>query len=493
MTLPPAIQASRTRLASLLAIVGCAAILRLAAAANDLWFDEIWSLWLIARETKVPWDLFRGGMRHDNNHLLNSLYLFWLPPHLPPLAYRLASVAAGTASVGVAWLLGSQRSAASGRWCAIAVATSHMLVNCSSEARGYGLMSLFLLIAQWAALERFEGVRRDTSISPIRLQWLPVIFGGACILGLLAHLTFVMGYLAILFWTAWITLRQPATLRTGLRTLLAWHTVPLVFTGLLWLGFVRGMAYGKGPEQTLLVTATKGLAALAGATQRLPWTALAAAGVACVAAWCLARCFHDRPQRAAFFVTAIMVAPAAVLAAFPIDFYSVRYLLAPLQTLLILLASELAVIATSAGRIWPGVAVAVGLVACGANLARDAVLIHRGRGQYRRALAIVKEATAQNAPPLIAVGSNHDLRTELLVAYHQQGLPGRPIRVLREGEMSAAGADWVLLNHLEDDDVAAPSITDAPGNRYELVFSTRSGGLSETHWHLYRRRKIKPQ
>lgn|GEM_PF-3316239 len=226
-----------------------------------------------------------------------------------------------------------------------------------------------------------------------------MIFGGACILGLLAHLTFVMGYLAILFWTAWITLRQPATLRTGLRTLLAWHTVPLVFTGLLWLGFVRGMAYGKGPEQTLLVTATKGLAALAGATQRLPWTALAAAGVACVAAWCLARCFHDRPQRAAFFVTAIMVAPAAVLAAFPIDFYSVRYLLAPLQTLLILLASELAVIATSAGRIWPGVAVAVGLVACGANLARDAVLIHRGRGQYRRALAIVKEATAQDAPP----------------------------------------------------------------------------------------------
>ena len=72
----------------LLVIAGCAAILRLAAAANDLWFDEIWSLWLIASEAQAPWDLFRGGMRHDNNHLLNSLYLFWLPPHLPPLTYR---------------------------------------------------------------------------------------------------------------------------------------------------------------------------------------------------------------------------------------------------------------------------------------------------------------------------------------------------------------------------------------------------------------------
>ena len=485
MKSPPTSLDRKTRIAFLLAVFAGAAVLRLAAAANDLWFDEIWSLWLIAREAQAPWDLFRGGMRHDNNHLLNSLYLYWLPPHLSPLAYRLASVVAGTAAVGMAWLLGRQRSAASGWWCAIAVATSHMLVNCSSEARGYGLMSLFLLVAQWAALERFETADGAKSRVPL----LPVIFGGACILGLLAHLTFVMGYLGILIWTTWVVVRQRAPLRAGLRTLLAWHGVPLVFTGLLWMGFVRGMVYGRGPEQTILVTATKGLAALGGATQHLPQAALAAAGVACIAAWCIARCFHDRPQRAMFFVATILVAPAAVLAAFPIDFYSVRYLLVPIQTLLILLVSELAVIATSAGRIWPRVAVTVGLVACGTNLARDAVLVHRGRGQYRRALAIVKAADAHADSPMITVGSNHDLRTELLVAWHQQGLPGRPIRVLREDEMSAAGADWVLLNHLEDDDVAAPSITDAPGNRYERVFSTRSGGLSETHWHLYRRRK----
>lgn len=493
MTSPPASHKSRTKLASLLAIVGCAAVLRLAAAANDLWFDEIWSLWLIAREARAPWDLLRGGMRHDNNHLLNSFYLFWLPPHLPPLTYRLASVAAGTASVAAAWLLGRQRSAASGWWCAIAVATSHILVNCSSEARGYGLMSLFLLIAQWAALERFEGARRDGPVSRPGSRWLPAIFGAACIFGLLSHLTFVLGYLGILFWTALVVVRQPATLRAGLRTLLAWHAVPLGFTGLLWLGFVRGMVYGKGPEQTLLVTAAKGLAAIAGATQHLPLAAVAAGCVACLAAWCLGRCFHDRPQRAAFFVTAILVAPAAVLAAFPIDFYSVRYLLVPLQTLLILLASELAVVATSAGHLWPRVAVAVGLVACGANLARDAVLVHRGRGQYRRALALVKGAVPRDMSPMITVGSNHDLRTELLVAYHQQGLSGRPIRVVREDEMPAAGTDWVLLNHLEDDDTAPPSITDAPGNRYELIFSTRSGGLSETHWHLYQRRGNEPR
>ena len=469
---------------ALLTVVAGAAALRLAAAANDLWFDEVWSLWLIARETHAPWDLVRGGMRHDNNHLLNSLYLFWLPPHLPPVAYRLASVAAGTASVGVAWLFGRQRSAASGWWCAIAVATSHILVNCSSEARGYGLMSLFLLTAQWAALERFETAEGAKGRKPL----LPAIFGMACILGLLAHLTFVMGYLAILFWTAWIILRQPRPLKDGLCTLLAWHAAPLAFTALLWLGFVRGMTYGRGPEQTLLVTAAKGLAALAGAPQRLPWAVVAAVCVACLAAWCLALCFHERPRRAVFFLTAILLAPAVVLTAFPIDFYSVRYLLVPLQTVLILMASELAVVATSAGRLLPRLAVCVGLLACGGNLARDAVLIHRGRGEYRRILQLLKDDGVGNPSRVITLGSNHDLRTQLLVAYHEHGLPGRPIRVLTERELAATAADWVILNHLTDDDAAMPSISDGHGNRYELADETRSGGLSETHWHLYRRR-----
>jgi hypothetical protein len=133
MKSPPTSLDRKTRIAFLLAVFAGAAVLRLAAAANDLWFDEIWSLWLIAREAQAPWDLFRGGMRHDNNHLLNSLYLYWLPPHLPPLAYRLASVTAGTAAVGMAWLLGRQRSAASGRPRAVGGARSRWpRATCSS-------------------------------------------------------------------------------------------------------------------------------------------------------------------------------------------------------------------------------------------------------------------------------------------------------------------------------------------------------------------------
>lgn len=478
----------RAALPALLALIGVAAALRLAAAANDLWLDEIWSLWLIAREAEAPWDVFRGGMRHDNNHLLNSLYLFCLPTHLPPLVYRLVSVAAGTIAVWPAWLIGRQRSAASGWWCGIAVATSHILVNCSSEARGYALMSLFLLTAQWAALEAFDPYNPAASQPHRRL---PVIFGSACVLGLLSHLSFVMGYLGVLGWTAWVVARRPISAAdpwpSRLRTLLFWHAVPLSFAAILYGGFVRGMVYGGGPRQTLAVTITKGLAALSGATQILPMAGAVAGGIAIVAAICLAGCFRDRPQRGMFFVIAILVAPAAILAAFPISFYSVRYLLVPLQTLLILMASELAMIATTPAGLLPRLALAIGLMATGANLARDAVLVHRGRGEYRRMLRLVKDATAAEGSSVITIGSNHDLRTHLLVAYHQEGLAGRPIRAFSSQELPAAGADWFILNHMSDGDIAPPMITDRHGNRYRLAAGTRSGGLSETHWHLYRR------
>jgi uncharacterized membrane protein len=208
-----------------------AAVLRAAASFNDLWLDEVWTLWLIAQLVHEPSDIVRGFMRHDNNHLLNTFWMYLLGPHLPSIIYRLPSVVAGSLAVVPAALIGRSSGPLTAVVCGAAFAIDFMLVNLGSEARGYGLMSLFLLIAQWAALERFEGVRRDTPISPIRLRWLPVIFGGACILGLLAHLTFVMGYLGILIWTTWVVVRQRAPLRAGLRTLLAWHGVPLVFTG----------------------------------------------------------------------------------------------------------------------------------------------------------------------------------------------------------------------------------------------------------------------
>ena len=48
--------------------------LRLLAARGDLWLDELWSL-SFARQMTSPLDVWTA-IHHDNNHPLNTLYLF---------------------------------------------------------------------------------------------------------------------------------------------------------------------------------------------------------------------------------------------------------------------------------------------------------------------------------------------------------------------------------------------------------------------------------
>src|ERR1700676_2982755 len=56
-------------------LVVVAAILRIRAAHNDLWLDEIWSL-ALAHSVSSPLAIFT--IHHDNNNYLNTLYLYLL-------------------------------------------------------------------------------------------------------------------------------------------------------------------------------------------------------------------------------------------------------------------------------------------------------------------------------------------------------------------------------------------------------------------------------
>lgn len=78
-----------------LTLLGCTA--RVLAARGELWIDEIWSLTLVAGLTspdQVFWDL-----PHDNNHILNSLWLYLAGPDRAPIVYRVPAIAFGTTSI----------------------------------------------------------------------------------------------------------------------------------------------------------------------------------------------------------------------------------------------------------------------------------------------------------------------------------------------------------------------------------------------------------
>ena len=79
---------SRAALLALgLFVIGLA--LRLAAGHNPLWLDEIWSVEL-ARQASSVYEIFTR-FRVDNNHLLNTLWLYSIGPADVWILYRLPS------------------------------------------------------------------------------------------------------------------------------------------------------------------------------------------------------------------------------------------------------------------------------------------------------------------------------------------------------------------------------------------------------------------
>ena len=138
--------------------------LRLLAARGALWLDEAWSA-TFAQEAVTPIGVI-WRVNHDNNHILNTLWLQLLGPDATPLAQRALAIATGTAAIPLAAMFCARRSTAAALIAALAFALSPILVTYGSEARGYAPMiaaflgTLVLVGWSWLAMRRAER-RRD--------------------------------------------------------------------------------------------------------------------------------------------------------------------------------------------------------------------------------------------------------------------------------------------------------------------------------------------
>ena len=92
------------------AVIGLAGlVLRVLGARGDLWLDEIWSLALLEPLTSIDQIFWR--INHDNNHFLNSIYLYLVGPDASPLLQRGLSIALGVGAIVAAGAAARGRSA----------------------------------------------------------------------------------------------------------------------------------------------------------------------------------------------------------------------------------------------------------------------------------------------------------------------------------------------------------------------------------------------
>ncbi|TPL05581.1 MULTISPECIES: hypothetical protein [unclassified Mesorhizobium] len=443
-------------------------VLRLLGARGDLWMDEIWSLVLLEPLTSIDQIFWR--INHDNNHFLNSIYLYLIGPDASPLLQRGLSIALGAGAVVAAG------AAARGRWAAVATsllfAISYPMVHYGSEARGYAGLVLFTLLAV-VFLERWLDKRGSG-----------VAFGAIVLLGFLSHLIMVETVAVLVAWTAWLIWRRTGSfdrINVELGQIFApafLAVLPIaacMLIGRLLFGFRIG-----GALPFSLQAFAQGYGGMIRYLFGVPdwigdWVCIATAcGLVCVCAaiW--------RDRRASLYVIGIVGLPIVMAAARLPNAEFQRYFLVP-ATFMLLWAGELLGRGFAAGGKYRVLAAAAMVAILAGTTTLLLPFYEYGRGSY----ATMVDKMTRDGPADYA--TNQEFRTVMIVDYFAKRL-GRQASFVAEDKICDERPSWLILEGAID---RQPQYVDAVPDcmsTYERVDASTSWGLSGLGWTLYQRR-----
>lgn len=461
------------------AAVAAGAGLRIAAARGDLWLDEIWSLKLVGG-LRSP-DAVFWGISHDNNHFLNSLWMYVLGQDAPAWAYRAPAVLLGTLSVAVAARIGRRRGRATGVATAWLAAAASPLVVYGSEARGYAGLILAILLAVAAFEDAMAEPDASASAWRRRSAWrlaLAIGFGALCHLTMLATLA-VLGTAALLRFTA--RGRSPRAAVDATVALFGPALAALVpaMAAMLAGAVVRGGLTVGDDAPFSVADFAEGFGGLVRLTLGLPGAmAWPAAGLLLAAALA-----PGRPDgtRGALALSALVAMPAAVAAARLHNVAYPRYYLVAGVVLLLIQGDAV-------GRLWRGAgwgraaaALLLGAALVG-HAAADRALLGDGRGNYSAALDLM----AETGPIRYAADQRFQVET---VARFTAARRGLALAYVAPDAFCAAPPDW-YVDALDDGPALEPALALGPAacrTRYERRASFPASPLSGGRWTLYRR------
>lgn len=451
----------------LIVVVGLA--LRLLGARGDLWLDEIWSLALLKPLTSIDQIFWR--VNHDNNHFLNSIYLYLVGPDASPPIQRGLSVAFGVATIVAAAMTAATR----GRWTMIATcllfAVSYPMVHYGSEARGYAGLALFTLLCVMFLERRLDDRRSE------------IAFAVVVLLGFLSHLIMAEAVAVLVAWAAWLIWRRTGNLgfvnaevgRIFAAPLLA--VAPLaacVLLGSQLFGFrlggsspfsLQGFAQGYGGMIRYLF----GLPSWIG-----DWVCIiGACSLVCVGAgvW--------RDRRASLYIVGIVGLPLLMAAAHLPNLQFPRYFLVS-GTLLLLWAGEMlgrGFDSAGAYRLLATGALAAILIGSASSLLQ---FYEFGRGTYS---TMVEQMTRSGDA---TYATNHDFRTGMVVNYFAERL-GRPASLVGRDMICSERPVWLILEGTADNQLQNIQPASACVVNYARVDDSANWGLSGLRWALYRR------
>ena len=457
---------------ALIALIIVAAVVRIIATHNDLWLDELISL-RIANAVKSPWQIFTA-VHQDNNHYLNTLYLYFVKAQNYSPVYRYLSVFWGVALVPAGYWLLSRRSRVEASILAALLACSYPLIHFSSEARGYAGALLGSVMA-CAALSR-----RLADESGKKAFTMGALYGCALVLAILSHLTACLIWFPLAAGSLIVVASRPARVK-WICLWAALNSLPAIALAALYFLDLRFLTELGGSPMSVFHGLSR-LMALG-----LGWPAKDAITVWIVAlplialiVWRLADEKKSGEPLSVLLPLIYLVPLVCVLVMQP-SFFSARYFLVFLPFVYTGMAMLLAKLSRSPSR---RIALAAVL---GLFLAGQAHLYVRflqvGRGQFTAALQYMMAHTSE---PRIVVASNQDFRSSVELAYFApRVLHNHQLLYLTRDNHASFQPDWYIL-HQEGDQAPGPSTLNVPGQPtwYRAAYFGASE-LSGQAWTIY--------
>jgi len=455
-------------------VVAAGVLIRVRAAFNDLWMDEIWSLELV-RELHSALGVFTQT-HHDNNHYLNSLFIYFLGQHGNWPGYRIPAEVFGIGTIVLAWLIGARRDRWAAFFCMFLVSFSYVLILYSSEARGYAPLIFFCFLCLLVLHSFFDKPRWQSA----------ALFSLSTVIGLTSHLTFVIFLCASLLWF-WVRLLK---LKWSILRIAAWtaacYAAPFIYFVALYVVDLRYLQIGGGTPITVLDGYGATLAWAFGGpnASRWQWFTGAISVLGLVAG--LVLLIRDRSDEWIFFLGAVVVMPLTMPLFEHGTLHYVRYFIVALGFLLLLLGRVLGWLFQS-GRSGKITSAFLCLFFLTLNGSAVGSLLKYGRGHIAEAVNFMAE-NAKEQP--VSLGGEQDFRTQFMLGFYWREMMGdKPANYYDHEHWPAQGPEWVIFHGESFTQPTPPGkrFTDKFGNWFELVRTHPTAPLSGVHLFLYRK------
>jgi len=457
------------RLLVLLLIVTFGLTIRWFASRDNFWFDEVWS-WKLATDARSYWQI-ATAIRHDNNHVFNGWVIHVLPQNAHWTIYRLPAAFAGTVAVVLAGFCGFRRSTIEGLLAALLMSSSFVMIQYSSEARGYAYLLLFMLFCLWL-LGRINDRSRP---------YEELLFSISASLGFLAHISFASAYVGLACWSIAILVKRQAPRSRWMASLLRLHALPILTLATFLYFNAAHFVIGGGNQNPLHEVLIQTGSLVVGGPEHGGLAVICAIMSVLAVLFSTALLIRQR-DGLGFFIAGSSLTLLVVVCVVRPDVIYVRYFLVLIAGALLAISHLLAILWSAGG--WRRIAVgSVVLLVLAGNFVHIRNLLMIGRGGYEAAVTLMNEASRSE----ITVGSDHDFRNPMLLNFYQQRIDrSKPMTYFKNGQWPVTGPEWVILHTFDSERVPLPTLQDGGGNNYRMIRDYPYAGLSGWRWVLYR-------